>query len=99
LQTSGNLVSQTPDNNYFYLSGVAATVQGNCIATGYLELDGKWYALSTGFVQTAQTIIWLKQLPLIAPLVARHYPPQLIRTLSGTAINLASAKRRFESSL
>ncbi len=59
LQTTGNLILQTPDNSNFYLSRVAATVQWQMSKVsppastlpGYLELDGKWYALSTGFVQ------------------------------------------------
>ena len=59
LQTTGNLILQTPDNTSIYLSRLAATLQWQMSTQspaastlpGYLELDGKWYALSTGFVQ------------------------------------------------
>jgi len=59
LQSRGTVILQTPDNSNFYLSRVGATVQWQLstvsppesILPGFLELDGKWYALGTGFVQ------------------------------------------------
>ena len=59
LQSTGILILQNPDTSNFYLSRVAATVQWQLSTVsppastlrGYLELDGKWYSLSTGFVQ------------------------------------------------
>lgn len=53
------MILQTPDNNNFYLSRLAHPVHWQLSTVsppastlpGYLELDGKWYALSTGFVQ------------------------------------------------
>ena len=59
LQSMGTVILQTPDNSNFYLSRVGATVHWqvstesppSSTLPGYLELDGKWYALGTGFVQ------------------------------------------------
>ena len=59
LQTTGNLILQTPDNNNFYLSRAGTTLHWQVSTLsppastllGFLELDGKWYALGTGFVQ------------------------------------------------
>ena len=59
LQSMGNVILQTPDNSNFYLSRVGATLNWQLTTVspptstlpGFLELDGKWYALRTGFVQ------------------------------------------------
>ena len=65
LHTTGLVLFQRPDNTNLYAKRVAGTTQWRLCdpllppATtppastlpGYLELDGKWYRLSTGFVQ------------------------------------------------
>lgn len=59
LQSQGALVFQKPDNTNIYASRVPGTVQWQVGVSsppassmpGFLQLDGKWYSLVSGFVQ------------------------------------------------
>ena len=59
LQSQGSLVFQKPDNSNLYASRVPNSIGWQittlapppATAPGFLELDGKWYSLVSGFVQ------------------------------------------------
>ena len=101
LQSMGNVILQTPDNSNLYLSRVGATLNWQLTTVspptstlpGFLELDGKWYALSMGFVQAFYSpndhLVDASAVNCTAggAVLPAGINPRL--TLSGMAINLA----------